>query len=522
MWKSAASAALIFLLAAAPAVASERFALVVGANDGGAGAGPLYFAELDAERVSDVLEELGGVPGDNIVLLRSPTKAGFDAAVERLAKRAAAVEHATVFFYYSGHADPDAIRLGRQTVAFADLREALEFADVRLLFIDSCYAGGATRTKGARRAPSFLDAQAEVDASGEVLITSSAADELSQESDEVGGSYFTHYLLSGLRGAADASGDGTVTLDEAYRYVYHRTVAHTAGTRAGTQHPGYDYDLSGSGDVVITQLESRGAALRFDAAQAGRFLIFDDEDQRFVAEVQVTPGRPVRLMVSDGRYRVQKREPDALYEQVLALAAGEEGDVDVARMKALAYSEDATKGAVLRSQRLATGHEVVLSGRFGVQAFYDEQIRKTLVPVMPLAGAELEVRRTLLSFRADVLAGSILHVPFPDVPARVTEIHGGVGGFLAPRIPGARSVRPFVGGRIGLIWIHRTFEAPLVQDAQDYVMAAPGLAGGLTLAPDPRFRIGLEARTHVMLYVDDDEQEALGYFEGLLTVGIAL
>jgi uncharacterized caspase-like protein len=60
-----------------------------------------------------------------------------------------------------------------------------------------------------------------VDASGEVVITSSSADELSQESDEVGGSYFTHYLLSGLRGAADTSGDGEVTLDEAYRYVYY-------------------------------------------------------------------------------------------------------------------------------------------------------------------------------------------------------------------------------------------------------------------------------------------------------------
>ena len=243
---------------------------------------------------------LGGVPADHLTVLRSPTRAGFDAAMERLGERVAEVKadggHATVFFYFSGHADPDAIQLGRQTVLFADLRAALEAtgADVRLLFIDSCYAGAATRTKGARRAPGFLEATAEVDASGEVLIASSAADELSQESDEVGGSYFTHYLLSGLRGAADASGDGTVTLDEAYRYVYHRTVAHTAATRAGTQHPGYDYDLSGSGDVVLTTLGARGATLSFDERQSGRFLIFDEDDDRFVAEVQVTPGRPWR------------------------------------------------------------------------------------------------------------------------------------------------------------------------------------------------------------------------------------
>jgi len=512
--------------------AGERFALVVGANEGGRDAGPLYFAETDAERVADVLEGLGNVPGDHIVLLRSPTRAGFDGAMARLSARIAEAEatgdgHTTVFFYFSGHADPDAIQLGRQTVPFSELRASLEAtgADVRLLFIDSCYAGGANRSKGARRAPSFLEANAEVDASGEVVITSSAADELSQESDEVGGSYFTHYLLSGLRGAADASGDGSVTLDESYRYVYHRTVAHTASTRAGTQHPGYDYDLSGSGDVVLTQLEAKGAALRFDGSDGGRFLIFDDDDQRFVAEVQVTPGRPVRVMVEAGTWRVQKRESDALHEQVLVLSAGEEGAVLADRMSALPYSEDSTKGAVLRARRWAAGREIVIGGRFGVQTFFDPEIRKSLIPTLALLGVEADFRGfagPLLSIRLDVMAGSIRHQPFADVPARVTEVHGGVGTFLAPRIPGARALRPFVGARVGLIWIHRAFEEPLVQDAQDYVMAAPGLSAGFALAPDRRFRVGVEARTHLMLYVDGDEQRALGYFEGILTMGIAL
>jgi len=510
---------------------TERFAVVVGSNAGGAGAGPLYFAELDAERVADVLEQLGGVPADHLTVLRSPTRAGFDAAMERLGERVAEVKadggHATVFFYFSGHADPDAIQLGRQTVLFADLRAALEAtgADVRLLFIDSCYAGAATRTKGARRAPGFLEATAEVDASGEVLIASSAADELSQESDEVGGSYFTHYLLSGLRGAADASGDGTVTLDEAYRYVYHRTVAHTAATRAGTQHPGYDYDLSGSGDVVLTTLGARGATLSFDERQSGRFLIFDEDDDRFVAEVQVTPGRPTRLAVEAGAWRVQKRAPDALYEQVLTLGPGDEGAVDADRMKSMPYSEDVTKGSILRARRWAAGREIGLNARFGVQSFFDEAIRKTLVPPMPLAGLEVDVRGFLgpvLSLRADALVGAMEHTPFPDVPARLTEVHAGVGLFLTPRIPGARALRPFVGARVGLIWIHREFLPPLIQPSQDYAMAAPGIAGGLTIAPDRRFRLGLEARTHLMLYVDDGEQQALGYFEGLMTVGIAL
>ena len=217
--------------------------------------------------------------------------------------------------------------------------------------------------------------------------------------------------------------------------------------------------------------------------------------------------------------------PSQQLEQVLALEAGDEGDVQADRMAALPYSEDSTKGAVLRARRWAAGREIAIQGRFGIQSFFDSEIRKSLIPTLPMVGVEADFRGFLgpvLSIRLDVMAGSIQHEPFADVSARVTEVHGGVGTFLSPRIPGARSLRPFVGARVGLIWLHRSFEAPLIQAPQDYVMAAPGLAGGLVVAPDRRFRIGLEARTHLMLYVDGDEQQALGYFEGILSMGIAL
>src|SRR5207245_7416203 len=101
------------------------------------------------------------------------------------------------------------------------------------------------------------------DPRGLVLIASSAADEESQESDEISGSFFTHYLASGLLGDADASGDGKVTLAEAYAYAYGRTVGSTAETRAGAQHPVYLHDLGGAGDVVPTELApARGARRR--------------------------------------------------------------------------------------------------------------------------------------------------------------------------------------------------------------------------------------------------------------------
>lgn len=521
---------LLAAVAARPAHAEERFALLVGSNAGGPGAAPLYFAELDAERMGDVLVELGGVPRDHLVVLRSPSAPGLEAALQRLADRVAlarllASGPATVFFYYSGHAGPDALQLGQQEVPFAALRRALEAtgAGVRLVFVDSCHAGGATRSKGARRAPGFLEAAVHADAMGEVVITSSAEDELSQESDDVGGSWFTHFLLSGLRGAADESLDGVVTLEEAYRYVYHRTVAHTAGTRAGTQHPGFDYDLSGSGDLVLTRLSVRGAQLSFGEALSGRFLVFDDDRDRFVAEVQAVPGRPTRLSVEAGTWRVQRREPDALYEQVLVLGPGAEGDVDPGRMVAVPYSEDTAKGAVARTRREAQGREVAVSGRLGVQAFYDEPTRTTLVPPMPLLGLEIDLRGLLhprLSLRLDAMLGAMEHEPFPGTRARVGEADLGVGVFWVPRVPGTGAARPFAGVRIGALLVHRDFLPPLVQEEQIGLMGAPGLALGIAFAPDRHLRLSIEARSHLSLYLDDaGEQLVRGGFEAVIGIG---
>src|SRR5436853_424709 len=84
----------------------------------------------------------------------------------------------------------------------------------RIAILDSCRSGAVTttRTKGARKAPAFeIQADGPRDAKGVVILTSSTSDEDSQESDAIGGSYFSHHLASGLLGGADRSGDGRVT-----------------------------------------------------------------------------------------------------------------------------------------------------------------------------------------------------------------------------------------------------------------------------------------------------------------------
>src|SRR5207253_2498641 len=111
---------------------------------------------------------------------------------------------------------------------YGALRKAIEAvpADVRVAVLDSCASGAFARSKGGQFLPAFLsDASSQV--RGQAILTSSSETEVAQESDRIGSSFFTHHLLAGLRGAADTSHDGRVTLNEAYQYAYDETLSRT-------------------------------------------------------------------------------------------------------------------------------------------------------------------------------------------------------------------------------------------------------------------------------------------------------
>jgi hypothetical protein len=205
------------IAAAAPAHAStRRIAVIVGNNAGNADQVPLHFAETDAARFAQVLGELGGVaPGDRFVLqgksLAALTEIFAQVRRQIVGLRADPANRVVVLFYFSGHSDGEALELGRDRLTFSELRRQLASlgADVRVALIDSCKSGALLAVKGGKPGPGFqIRMTDELASTGEALLTSSAADEVALESREIAGSFFTHHLISGLRGAADASGDG--------------------------------------------------------------------------------------------------------------------------------------------------------------------------------------------------------------------------------------------------------------------------------------------------------------------------
>jgi uncharacterized caspase-like protein len=306
----------------------RRFALVAGANEGGADRAPLRFAVSDAEHFARVLVDLGGVSPADAIVLRQPRLGELEAALERLrsgvleARKTPPSGRTEILFYYSGHADERGLLLGEERYSYRSLRDRLEAvpADVRIAVLDACASGAITHLKGGRLHPPFLVDEA-ADMRGHAFLTSSAETEAAQESERIGASYFTHYLISGLRGAADVSGEGKVTLNEAYQFAFNETLGRTVETRAGAQHPSYDISLSGTGDVVITDLRQTSATLALGEALEGRFFV-RNERQELVVELYKPRGRKVELGLAPGRYEVRVEREDATLVARPEVAAG--------------------------------------------------------------------------------------------------------------------------------------------------------------------------------------------------------
>ena len=342
------------LAIARPAAAHvERFAVLVGANVGHADEAQLRYAELDAERMQAVLQELGGFYAENMLLLRGPDAAGLQRSLISINDRIRSAEsrpntQVMLFVYYSGHADAEALHLGSSRLELTLLEQLVRSsaAAFRVLVVDACRSGSLTRVKGGRPGPAFaVRVDESLDGEGTVLLTSSSLNEDSQESDALGGSFFTHYLHSGLLGPADTDGDGLITLDEAYRYAHTNTLRASSRTLAGPQHPTFSYDLRGQGRIVLTSPVAHDAergALRFPVGLD--YLVFaDSENGPVVAEVSA-PDLRRQISVKPGRYFVRGRATTHLLEGTVRVNREEQLEVSDAALQRVEYARLVRKG----------------------------------------------------------------------------------------------------------------------------------------------------------------------------------
>jgi len=494
----------------------RRFAVIAGNDEGGRDTRPLLYAREDAKRIHDILTRVGGVrPADATLVLNANADTFLQAvsATERRMEEARKKGQRTALMvYYSGHAKDGSLRLGATQLPMQSLKARLAQspADIRLAVFDACRSGVMTRTKGARKAPVF-DVQTDAirDAKGMVILTSSASDEDSQESDLLRGSYFSHHLASGLLGDADRSGDGRVTLSEAYAYAYQRTVADTSESAAGAQHPTFSYDLAGNGDLVLTDVASRNEGIVFAASLPSATYYVVDKRGFIAAEVLTESGQERRIALGPGRYRIKRRLMDKLQIAEVQVAAGAPVLMTSSLLRDAPFSDDPVKGAFRREYRTAFGLTA------GYQSFFDSGTRGSLFPSLPMFGVELELRDFLRPgwlWSFDAMYGTV-RTPFviggEPLQGRFQQLNGGTtlgldwpfGNFHA-----------FTGARVSALWMTRSFEEVDVP-SQSFLTFSPALVLGA------RYHLGhmslqLRGRLHYLLYnLDALQSRSLGFWD---------
>jgi hypothetical protein len=324
-----------------------RLLVSIGSDLGDPDDAPLRWAASDARRVAALFVQLGGVAPDRAyLLLDEPAQAVRERLLEvagRVQELAAAGHRPVLIVYASAHAAAGVLHLRGTHLPLEELRARARAmpAQVRVVVVDACDGGAVARRKGGAPAPAWDVSLAALPLSGEVLITSSGPAEASQEWDSLGGGLFTHHLLTGLRGDADLEGDGQVTLSEAYAYAWRRTVASSAG--AG-QHPTFDIDLSGQGELILSEPRAARSAVVLPAEAEGRYVLSSQPRPDVVAEVEKKAGRPLRLAVPPGRYLLRKRLGTVTAVLDLELPYGGEVTVDDRQLSRRSFADVAFRG----------------------------------------------------------------------------------------------------------------------------------------------------------------------------------
>ena len=101
-------------------------------------------------------------------------------------------------------------------------------------------------------------------------------------------------------------------MNEVYQHTYQETLSRTESTIGGPQHPAYEIQLTGTGDLVLTDLTVPTSALQLSGELAGRFSVRNRQD-RLVAEFTKPEGDTLKLALPSGAYTIRLDDDLEIY-----------------------------------------------------------------------------------------------------------------------------------------------------------------------------------------------------------------
>mgnify|MGYP000002595099 CR=1 FL=1 len=351
-----------------PQASPYQLALLIGNNSAGRRAKRLRYAENDALKMRNVLLQLGGYSPQNIWLLRGRSAAivrrtmkSIQLHIEKIRQRVGNSQQIVLFFYYSGHAQRGYLLLNSDSMPFHEIKQFLRRvkANLRLAILDACESGAligkrnnnGVSTKGLkRRKRSFRFPQVRFvpTVEGEVIITATGANENAHEDSRLRGGIFTHYLLSGLRGAADRNQDRHITLQEVYLYAYNRSLSYTIFSQKGLQKARFSKKLRGQGSFVLTRLSKQQSWLRLRKGLTGEFFIWTPQRTLLLAELVKSKAQELTIALAPGSYLLQWRHRQGVYNHSIQLKKGQQLWLKQ-NGKRLAYLHSQTKKGITSS-----------------------------------------------------------------------------------------------------------------------------------------------------------------------------
>ncbi len=253
-------------------VASGQWALLIGCEQYHR-ANKLRYTVNDVKQLAGTLHAWGGYGRDHILEMTDqsnndrykPLKTNLQAELPNFLRKIGPDD--VLIVYFSGHGFRDAD--GKMYLAPLDVdpdkpadtgipvewfRQQIAGcpAAFKLLVLDACHAGSEKGEDETAGIPSKDLGEQFKDLEKVVTLASSTADQKSQIWDDKQQSLFSYWLKQGLRGHADADGDGNIDIDELYKYVS-RTVSHTADSRFSRQQTPVRIVRSGVQDVPVIE-----------------------------------------------------------------------------------------------------------------------------------------------------------------------------------------------------------------------------------------------------------------------------
>ncbi len=334
----------VVLLAAAYAVHAERFALLVGNSTAAGNFATLKYVRNDLSSVQSILTDFCGFSTQHVTILYDQSPSELEKALADACSRLAPGGNNLFLFYYSGHADANALKMGKADFSLAKLKNILSSvpADIRIGVFDACQSASFTRIKGGTLSEPFLFRD-DGKTKGQVILCASSINENAQESDAYGNSVFTFHFVNALRGSADMVGDGRITLNEAYQYAYSHTVSSTAGTAGGVQHPSYQFRIQGEGDIVLADLNIRTRGILLSSDVEGDVTIVNEKGQ-MMADLAKKAHSATMIAVLPGAYRIINSRGDQRFEAPVVVADQSVATVGMGDFRRVRASQTNAKG----------------------------------------------------------------------------------------------------------------------------------------------------------------------------------